>query len=515
MPTTPFNPSRKSLVYALLVVPIAVAVSGGTVQAATTFTVHLPLIVMDPPSLTPPSHELIDRALASGAIDAETALIYKVYATFGDPRLPFQYRGDDRLVEDTRVLVQLVVEFDSLSPPTQALLAPFLLPPSAPGSWLELREGAMGSGAVTAAAVEWHSISTLNGKVKVWYEQRYTDTGMDDVKATGLVHALDSLIWDKLTGLMGREPLSDIGQPNNGGDGKLDIYLVHIGDRGVTSPHLACDNSPVHILVNSDRPLGDARTPGIIQTTAHELMHAIQFTYDVAEACSEYDWWAEASAKWAEDYVYPLANGEQPYAPPFLDSPELPLENMSDNRHYGAYLLPFYLDRSLEGPGVVRQIWENDTASDSLTAINDAVAGGFEETWPEFVVRNWNRPPVDDYKTWDELTAGAEPVLNSAIDVKLYGAPDGRFTMVTAARVEHLSALYYDYEFPDDNVRSVTFYNGFTFKLSWRQVTEAEAGAASGQTIAWTALPPEQIKGARVQALVKIAGSATWEPVQD
>ena len=162
---------------------------------------------------------------------------------------PHNIAVTSRLAEDSRVLIQLVDEFDGLSQATQALLAPFVLPPPAPGSWQELREGAMGTGAVKVTSVEWHSIATLNGEVKVWYQQRYADTGMDDVKAAGLVVALDNLIWSKLTGLMGREPLSDIGQSNNGGDGKLDIYLVHMGDRGLTSPYVACDNSPVHLLI--------------------------------------------------------------------------------------------------------------------------------------------------------------------------------------------------------------------------------------------------------------------------
>ena len=62
-------------------------------------------------------------------------------------------------------------------------------------------------------------------------------------------------------------------------------------------------------------------------------------------------------------------------------------------------------------------------------------------------------------------------------------------------------------------VRSA-FYNGFTFRLDWRDTSDP-LDASSGRTMAWTPLPPEQIKGARVQALIKIAGRAEWEPVQD
>src|SRR5687768_618260 len=47
----------------------------------------------------PSSYELIDQALAAGRINEETAFKYRVFAAFGDERLPAQYRGDDGGVE--------------------------------------------------------------------------------------------------------------------------------------------------------------------------------------------------------------------------------------------------------------------------------------------------------------------------------------------------------------------------------------------------------------------------------
>ena len=89
--------SRRGLICALSIALIALAVSGAPVRAASPSTAYLPLAARGLSIPFPSSEELIDRALASGAIDTETALIYKVYAAFGDARLPSQYRGDEPL----------------------------------------------------------------------------------------------------------------------------------------------------------------------------------------------------------------------------------------------------------------------------------------------------------------------------------------------------------------------------------------------------------------------------------
>jgi hypothetical protein len=86
-------------------------------------------------SVRPTSISLIDNAETSGAISSETALLYRVYAIFSDARLPAPYRGDDTNVHDSLYMVDVRDNFDSLSPPTQALVLPFLTPPAYKGSW--------------------------------------------------------------------------------------------------------------------------------------------------------------------------------------------------------------------------------------------------------------------------------------------------------------------------------------------------------------------------------------------
>lgn len=80
--------------------------------------------------LPPTTFALIDQALAGGVIDAETALVYKVYSEFNDARLPQQYRGrDDQFFEATATKEARRL-FDTLAPAAQQILAPLLAFPN-------------------------------------------------------------------------------------------------------------------------------------------------------------------------------------------------------------------------------------------------------------------------------------------------------------------------------------------------------------------------------------------------
>lgn len=461
---------------------------------------YLPFIAA--PAPPPTSEQLIEAALARGEIDKETALIYEVFALFSDARLPERYQGDDSQVEDSDILQDIVERFDSLSVQAQALLRPFLLRPPTSGSWLEPAAG-LASSPAAAPQVAWGVVNTLNGKVKVWYQHRYAG---DASKADDIALALDAIIWpDLIDDLRMKAPLSDQDYPDNGGDRRLDIYLVHISNRGVTHPISGCEQTPAYILVNSERPIGDATHEGIVQTVVHELMHASQFAYPVQKACSEYDWLAEATSKWAEDYVYPLVNSEQPYLPPFLQSPELSLEDDTDiRRPYGAYLWPFYLTHR-HANELIPAIWAQTAHADSLEAIDRSVPGGFELQWPEFARLNWNGPPVTDYQTWDKLTRRVQGRAVQVIHVALPGGGDKRQELDLDEGVEHLAAAYFHLKFPDPNVRTVAFYNGYTFDLTEQQVQIEDVGPV-GATLVAAPLPEAARQNAHLWALIKTRG---------
>ncbi|MHB1134467.1 MAG: hypothetical protein ACYC4L_19010 [Chloroflexota bacterium] len=461
----------------------------------------------------PSSAGLLDQAVEKGTLDREAALVYKVFAAFGDERLPSAYRGDDSLRGSADALEEAAQSFDRLSPKAQEQLAPFLLPPSAPGSWLQLGQGmaSAGSGATThqvswgaaAPAVEWGTVITANDRVKVWYQKRYPG---DDLKAQGVARAIDATIWNKLANLMGRTPLPDGGFANNGGDSRVDIYLVHIVEHGVATSYKDLP-SPAHILLNSSRPLGDETHPGMIQTATHELMHAFEYTFVHKEGRAEYKWLREATSKWAESYVYPKANSEHPYAPQFLNSSRQPLTSVAGNRYYGAYLALYYLWKD-EGPEVIRKTWENVEQMDSLAALDKALPDYTADTWwAYFAAANWNQGAEAWHDEHDGLKAGARP--DNSTPVSLAGKPDASYEL--GAGLLYMSAAYYHFTFPDNSVSTVTFHNGLTYALSQRQDFFDRAEYQDGFGYNFEQVPPDKKRErVAVQLLYKIEGQ-DWQ----
>lgn len=407
--------------------------------------------VTPPPPPPPPdeaqsSYQLIDEALADGEIDDETALAYKVFATFGDDRLPERFVGDDVGRDGTLLMAELSRRIDELTPTTRAELEPFLLPPPAPGSWFQSQ-----SGVLSPQQVTWGTLTTRNDKVKVWWQTRYPE---DAARAEKYVNALNDRIWGSLTGLL-REPLPDCGAacPQGGGDTRIDIYLVNVGRSAVTGASSTGASSAFMLLDPADS----------FAVLAHEFMHVIQYAYPMASD-DEYDWLFESTAQWAMDFVYPTSNGdadhpatheEQEAAGAFLLAPEKSLEFVNDDHEYGAYVFPFYLAGAGKDGAAVRVIWERATMPSSLAAINAAVMdrGGLVDVWPRFVAHNWNAEPVDDYRSWDQLMVGAPAKVNFVV-----GAP-GKDRL--ESNVPHLAAFYYHFEFTTEQVRSVVIENPY------------------------------------------------------
>ena len=452
-----------------------------------------------PPLPTPTSVSLIDKAETSGALDGETALLYRVYALFSDARLPTQYRGDDSKIEDSLYMAEVRYRLATLSPATQAALLPFLTPPAYRGSWTT---AAAGSSLTTLDNTpppcqffsdNWGSVDTSNNLVRVWYRLDIPD---DARNARSLAGTIDATIWPKLSGLMttGHLPLADLNERCNGGNGRLDIYLVD-APRSFTLPYTGCSHVPVFILLK--RTEGNA-------LAAHEIFHAFQFSFPLGGCIfdEKYHWWAEASAQWAQDFVFPSDQREQSAASSLLDVPEQPLDLSNDPHWYGAYLLPFFVYRKTRSADFVRASWENCASQPALEALDQALPGGFEAVWPEFVKYNWNRDPVENYKTWDGLTATAAEAGGT-----LGALPDAVNTL--KLDLPRLSATYKHFYF-DDSVRTIAFWNGVTSKLS----LEARIQELGVQYQLDPASADEK-RGARVQALIKIGNTWTTEDWTD
>lgn len=439
----------------LLTLFFMVAITATTYAASNApSAIYLPLL--NSPAALPPSEQLIETARQGGKLDDETALLYRVYANFADPRLPAEYHGDDSNVGPNLAIMEAQARFAKLSPQTQGLLAPFLLPPTAEGSWLEesavVAQAAGNAPNAADAKITWHTTCQTDPNIKVWYQDRYPEDAAGAAQVCELVHGE---IWPRLKSLMGRNPLDDGAESNNGGDNELDLYLVNantgaLGYRG-------CFNTPSYIYVN--------RTRWNKALLTEAVMGAFLNSYPAAD-CMEYLWLYAATTAWSIDHVYPQDNWEHYYADGFLHHTDMPLDSYPvvpldkyNKNGEGAYLWVWYAANLLKSPKeTVPLWWQAATNPDSLAAVNGVMGDqGFDTQWKDFSGLNWNHEPVDNYKALDDMPYSSEPAMEEK--VTLNGASDRTYEL--DAEIPYLAARTYHFTFNDPNIRSVLFYNPF------------------------------------------------------
>jgi hypothetical protein len=408
------------------------------------------------------SYDLINAAFEAGDIDAETSLTYRVFATFGDARLPVEFKGDDEGLSGTSTVLELGVKFDTLSVATQELLAPFLKAPDEPDSWFAQRMAAARPAGALPQGGGNLAFTDSSPHVRIHWR---VDRPGDAAVAEALADVLDNEIWPTLTGLMG-EPLPDVFRPG-AGDARIDVTLTGMDIRAHAESWPSCGPSSAFIA------LGTLTEPTIL---AHEFMHAILFGFPLHTGCifPEYDWIHEATATWAIDYVYPQSQAEWGVRSPtgvltcFLANTNESLETTNDCHEYGAYLFLFYLAR-FHTPQLIRDIWEFYAIYDSLDGIEAAIQGigGFETVWPKFEMYLLNREPRLNFKQLDNIPIGAG--LEADRDVSLGGAVMQTYPLRGDA--DHLAGFFHQFAFIDPDIR----YVKFTHKLADDQTAHVRA----------------------------------------
>jgi hypothetical protein len=204
-----------------------------------------------------------------------------------------------------------------------------------------------------------------------------------DANTNGLPDQVDltrdvmNQVWQRIVVRGGyRAPLDDSSSPNNGPDGRLDVYLADIGDDGLYGYCASDDPNLVNYAVSAFCVLDDDysaaqfpfNTPAgnLKVTAAHEFFHAVQFAYDAAEDT----WLMEGTAAWVEDEIYDSVNDNRQYlrVGPLTD-PWVPLDyfgTVGDRSYspYASWIFWRYLSERLPSTGgtglplVVRQVFQ-------------------------------------------------------------------------------------------------------------------------------------------------------------
>jgi hypothetical protein len=499
----------------------------GTIMTVRTLAVGQRRRAVAAPEELPSSFGLIDKALAAGTINAEQALTYKVFADFGDPRLPAAFRGNDNGMTEADSPGLVAEQWATLSPATRDLIGPYLVPAFYAGSWWDLRRAGAASVRPLAGCKPWETVEVCSilsdwiyaagNHVRVWYDKSRPE---DFPIAADLASEVDARIWPELIKVMAREPIRD---HEINGTKLLDVVLTDNFDEGVIattfpSTWTLCLQGPTYIVVNRN----ETDKPKRRSAFAHELFHSVQHNY-YPQGCfeSNYKWLMESTATWFEDELYPAVNREHAFAAAYLDHTSVAIDGTKGldskqvkRRNYGLYTFFFYLTRIRKptAPDAVRFVWEATESADALHALDTGLtrAGApLEKSWPDFALYSWNvDAPYNLYTTTDSLTDKADIQESNSVTL-----PQGDIAAEMGSKQDtlpHLSIRYFQFDFPDASTSSVMFYNGLQRAVD--QKTVADYGTV---LTAPEVSDPNSIKGAHVDALLKINGQWTHQDWTD
>ena len=431
------------------------------------------------------SSDRIDAAVAAGTITAEQGMVYETYAAFGDTRLPAAYRGDDVGSFHAGDLTDVSTSFDTMSPTAKGAVAPFLMPPAYPGTWEELSTADAAN--TTQSHIQARSTRALaadppmhpsplgeNGwflyqhaRANIWFRTQFP---AHQVFAGQLFEAMEEVHTD-LTGLMGTTPLSDAGPHpfvdkngvdqvwGDGGSGILDIYVMPIsgatGALTVTYPP-GCTGRPSFIVM--DPYFKANRATHARDALAHEFMHVLQYTYDYAAPCKDYQDMDEATANWAIDYVYPTDQFEHDWNN-YVWKNWIPSLAQND---YDAWNFFLFLEHTMS-PSAIADIYTGTEVSGPWDAVDSVVSGGLADKFPEFLRKSWNQTPESPhFETWDSLSL--KPQLATDGSATGVGPKPVRFNQPfpMPMKLPALGHAYYNLTFADEDIVKIKYENALS-----------------------------------------------------
>jgi hypothetical protein len=233
-----------------------------------------------------------------------------------------------------------------------------------------------------------------------------------------------------------RAPVSDAAIADNGGDGRIDIYLKNLQQ---ADGNAAVDQCTGDICIGHATTENDyagfsypSITEAIETVVSHELFHLVQDAYDRGQPTI----WSEGSAVWAVEHILPDNIDFDRFLPGFLLRTYRPLERggggFGDPYPYGAALWPYFIEQSL-GAGALVAIWEacEDTGDnpeflDAFDAVLPTMSSSTEDAFTDFT--RWNLFTDDRADRGDYPAAAAswpsvpfEPPITATAELQIDG----------------------------------------------------------------------------------------------
>jgi len=315
------------------------------------------------------SRAAIDAALQSRELSQDQAVLLKAYSVYAPWNLPPEYTGG--IID--KCGVPAIKEID------EALAT---VSPEVAGEIRSLRARPSTMTYIDTEHFRIHYDTSGTHKIRLWPDTTYRDA----------VAVAAEYSWAQEVGTLGfRQPPSDLSFPDNGGDGRYDIYVQALsGVYGYTQPEYYVDGTPQNdatsfLVIDNDYTgfgYADPLLPMRV-TVAHEFCHACQFAHDVGEAT----WYMECTSTWMEDYVYDSINDYIQYLSSFLSYPYLALDADGSGglRIYGSCIWNHYLSEA-HGDTIVPQIWyQLESGTSTFSNIDLVLTGSYGSSLREEV----------------------------------------------------------------------------------------------------------------------------------
>ncbi len=281
----------------------------------------------------------VSASLETGAVSPDEAVFILCNSVYDISRVPAQFGENVELEPCGTPALDLIRSlYDQCSAPVRDELDRFLARPY-PGD-------------------PYHTTISPGDYFKIhWTTEGVNATNENYVNI--LAEAFDTS-WETLIDTLGFwAPPADMGL---GGCDRYDVYIMKLnpGTLGycstsgeVPNPLTPNNDWSSHIAMSNDESYGHNQ---MIETTAHEFMHAIQNAYDAAEPT----WFKENCSVWAQNVVFDtklyadyLHGGENCLRRPWYDI------RSGAMYHYGASPWPMYMQYRTGGSvAAVQRVWE-------------------------------------------------------------------------------------------------------------------------------------------------------------
>lgn len=371
-----------------------------------------------------PSSALIENALQKGIISQDKAQIYNAYLSFSPEKLPKEFRSDTPEKCGTSLRKQALSYLSKLDAASRKKFnAPMPVPPY--DSLPLPADFGLTQTYETQNFMVWYTTTGSNAPPTADSDSSgipdYIENAGKYAEET-LAHQVNTLGYKKppittipkyylyiATYASGVYGVTFYGHfPGNSGNQIDALFIIH--------------NNFSFARTNEDP---DGTVLGALKVTiAHELFHGVQAAYDWfedEEGCSGISpscyWFAEASAVWMEDEVYPNTNDYIGYLTAWFSANGVPLDSSSILHQYGSVIFAKFLSEKVAGadgkanPVIIKDIWEETVntinaatqrGGRSLDAIKTVLQAKYAATLPvelkNFYVTNYLKNYVDGAK---------------------------------------------------------------------------------------------------------------------